>query len=361
MTLYNNTLNYGALLQAYALKKVIEKFGYEVSIVDYPFVQSKAKFQKRNFSLTYLFNPRQLAGYILYLSLLKEKEDRIKKTEQFSKEYLNVTSLCNTSEDIDNLNLDVHICGSDQVWNAKITDGLKVGFFGGEGQAHKVAYAASAGQLDVLKKYNEQFIKLLGKMNAISVREEELFNYIKNNTNYDVTQVLDPTLLLQKEDYEMIMKKPVVAKPYLLIYSLDRNTQMLKLAHSIAKEKGLQIIEIAITKTPFCGHKQIFSADPAEFLGWIKQASFVITNSFHGAVFSIQFKKNFFAIIVKTQGARIESLLNKLNLQDRLVEEPKNFNYSNIPDINYENMDARLSELRLDSLSFIRNALSFHV
>ena len=359
ITLYNNNLNYGALLQAYALKNVVEKFGNEASVVDYQF-KSEAKFQKRAFNFKYFFNPRQLAGYVLYLSSLKEKEDRIKKTERFSKQYLNVTPLCYTAEDIDNLNLDVHICGSDQVWNPTITQGLKVGFFGGEGKAYKVAYAASAGELDQLRKSNDQFINLLDKMNAISVREDELFNYIKSNTNHNVTHVFDPTLLLQKEDYEIILKRPGVVKPYLLIYSLDRNPRMLKLAHSIAKEKGLQVIEIALNKTPFCGHKQIFSADPAEFLGWIEQAFFIVTNSFHGTVFSILFKKNFIVIKHKTRGARMESLLDKLKLRDRLVEDPKNFEYSDIPDINYDNVDDILCDLRKASLDFIRNALSFN-
>lgn len=355
LTLYNNNLNYGALLQAYALQNVIKKFGHEVSIVDYQFKQSQTEFQKRSISL----NPKQLAGYLLYLTSVKEIEDRIEKTGEFSKQYLNVTPICRTSEDIDNLNLDVHICGSDQVWNPMITKGLKVGFFGGEGKAYKVAYAASAGELDELKKCNEQFISLLNKMNAISVREEELLNYIKSNTNCNVIQVLDPTLLLQKEDYERILKKPKVTKPYLLIYRLDRNAKMLKLAHNIAKEKDLQVFEITFNKSPFCGHKQIFSADPLEFLGWIKQASFVITNSFHGTVFSIQFKKNFFVVNVKTQGARMESLLDKLKLRDRLVEDPQNLEYLDIPNINYNNMDDMLSELRIDSLEFINSALSF--
>lgn len=358
VTLYNNNLNYGALLQAYALKNTVEKLGYEASVVDYPFMKSEARFQKRSLGWRHLVNPKKLAGYILYLSFLGEKDERIRKTEKFSKECLNVTPLCRTSEDIDNLNFDVHICGSDQIWNPKLTDGLKVAFFGGEGRAYKIAYAASAGELDALKKCQEQFIELLEKMDAVSVRENDLYNYIKSNTNHDVIHVLDPTLLLQKEDYKNILKRPVGVKPYLLVYSLDRNIGMLKIAHSIAKEKSLQVIEIGITRTPFCGHKQIFSADPLEFLGWLEQASFVVTNSFHGTAFSIQFNRNFLVIKHKTQGARMESLLDKLKLHDRLIENPNNFKYENIQGIKYQNVDETLSELRKDSLDFLRHALS---
>lgn len=360
VTLYNNNLNYGALLQAYALKNTIDKLGHETAVVDYPFMQSQARFQKPSFNLKALFHPRKLAGYILYVSISKEKEDRIKKTEKFAKENFNLTSLCCTSKEIDNLNLDVHICGSDQIWNPEITNGLKVAFFGGEGKAYKVSYAASVGELDQLKKYKEEFVNLLDRMDVISVREYDLLKYIKTNTNFNVTQVLDPSLLLQKEDYEMILKKPGGVEPYLLIYSLDRDIRMLKLAHKIAKERGLQVIEIAISKTPFCGHKQIFSADPAEFLGWIEQASFVVTNSFHGTAFSIVFRKKFLVIKHKTRGARMESLLDKLKLRDRLVENPNDFKYTNIPDIVYQNVDDILCELRTTSLDFIRNALSFN-
>lgn len=360
VTFYHNNLNYGALLQAYALKNTIEQLGYETAVVDYQYKQSQPRYQKLSFSLKYLFYPRKLARYILYLSILQKKEDRVKKTENFVKKNLNLTSACCTSKEIDNLNLDVHICGSDQIWNPEITNGLKVAFFGGEGKAYKISYAASAGELDKLKKYKGEFVKLLNRMDAISVREYGLFNYIKTNTNYNVTHVLDPSLLLHREDYEIILKQPGKVKPYLLIYSLERDIRMSKLAHFIAKDRGLQVIEIANSKTPFCGHKQIFSADPTEFLGWIDQASFVVTNSFHGTAFSIVFRKNFFVIKHETRGARIESLLDGLKLRDRLVENPNDFKYTNIPDIVYQNVDDLLGELRKTSLGFIRNTLSFN-
>ena len=147
ITLYNNNLNYGALIQTYALKSTIEQLGHEVSVVDYPFRLSQLKYEKQRFSWKYLFYPRRLASYILQESISRKKEERVKKTQKFAQESLNITPLCCDSKEIDNLNFDVHICGSDQIWNPELTDGLKAAFFGGEGKAYKIAYAASVGEL----------------------------------------------------------------------------------------------------------------------------------------------------------------------------------------------------------------------
>ena len=135
ITFCHNSLNYGALLQAYALKKTIDLLGYETAVVDYQYKRSKTKFQKPSFSWEYLFRPRKIAGYILYLTISKEKEERIEKTDKFKRENLNLTALCCTSEEIDRLSFDIHICGSDQIWNPEITNGFKEAFFGGKGKA----------------------------------------------------------------------------------------------------------------------------------------------------------------------------------------------------------------------------------
>ena len=316
--------NYGGLLQNYALQQCLKKIGHSPYTVDFC--------QMTN---TYRNIPRVLGswGKTIFLRIFMRQKRKFARfyqpkkrmlfSEQFVLKYIDVTDKVTCYSPIffkQNL-FDAIIVGSDQVWRPKYNVNIEDMFLGfaQELSLKRVSYAASFGvdEWEYSKRQTEKCSSLVKKFDAISVREKTGVDLCRDYLCVDSQWVLDPTLLLDKSDYLNLCKDvQVCSEKYLAAYVLGMNEEIEINCKKIAKEKGLIL--------------KVFSADSnasltiPEWLAMFRDASYVVTDSFHGTVFSIIFGKEFKCIYNETRGAaRFESLLNLYN--SGKIEEMRQF------------------------------------
>lgn len=344
---FYNTINYGALLQGYSLQKKINEFGIECEIIQYE-CESISK-REKPIELTSIRNAKDL---IKFITLKSSEESKFKKFNRFSSENIKYSKKVYTRESVKELSKDYEsfIVGSDQVWNLNLSDGDYTYFLDFEtDKSKKNSYAASFGYEEIPDKYKELSKQYLKEFNNITVREESGSKIIKNIIDRDAKVVLDPTMLLTSEEWLDISKLKPSEEKYILLYFIHNKKETFKFARELAKKKGLKLIYINISPKPAFGMKNVRDASPEEFLGLVKNAEYVITGSFHGTVFSINFNKKFFFEINKNKGnynTRIANLVKALDLEDRAID---NIEDIDMP-INYECVNKKLNELRESSI-----------
>lgn len=361
---FQNAINFGAVLQMYSLKKRLEKLGHDVEVINY-FSKSTEMGNGLNRTpyLSKNTNLRLLKYSYLKIKFMKTQkmwEKKYHKFKSFRDIYLNISK--NTYHSIHDFNKEIHydtiIVGSDQVWNPNITDGFDPVFFcdfNENIQINKVAYAASCGSVSTIKENSEEFYSLIKNFDSISVREEELNNFIELERMSNRT--LDPSLLTTKEEYNEIAIIPS-EKDYLLIYRMQENKELYEVAKNIAAKRNLQIIELGFSpfkKDP--GIKYIEDASPVEFLGLFKEASFVVTNSFHGTAFSIIYNKQFYTVPHRSVGQRMINLLELLNLNNRLILKADQINFEELKEIDFEPVNLLLKVEIDKSMNYLENSL----
>lgn len=259
---------------------------------------------------------------------------------------------------------DVIVVGSDQVWRPLYYQPIEEAFlsFLGDADIKRVAYAVSFGvdHCEYTEEQRELCSSLLKKFDAISVRESSGVQLCQEYFDTKAVQALDPTLLLSADDYRALIKKGKTqpSKGNLLVYMLDQTKEKEALVDRIAQAKGL---------TPFWMNsdiddetlplKQRIKMPVEQWLRSFDDAKFVLTDSFHGCVFSIIFRKQFLAIGNKERGlSRFQSLLTLFSLQDRLILSPDEYK-SNLSSIDYDQVQAQLQFLQAQSLSFLKTNL----
>lgn len=362
---FHNAHNYGAVLQAYALKTLIKNMGYDVKIINY-----------RNEALKKAYSPklkiniakRDLIFPTRWKNLIKQKMQNKFAQDEWSKQYLAFSKFINsvlldgdtlevTQTDLEKETFDYLICGSDQIWNTWITNGLdKVYFLDFKTNAKKISYAASMPCELVNKDKSEtKYLKdNISKFDYVSVREEELAKKLSKICKRSIEVTLDPSLLLDSEDYEKIELKTVFNKKYIFVYLVSEDDKVLEIADKIGKKMNLEVIELHYyLQKRLKGHNQIADIGPSEFLTYIKNSEFVLTNSFHGTVFSILYKKNFYSIY--SRDSRKDNLLNMLNLNSRHIYSLENINLSD--DIDYNKVYLELNKCRKNSIDFLKKSL----
>ena len=330
---FHDAHNYGAVLQAYALKKYIKKIGYEAKIINYHHKNIPDGYPKKN------------------------NEKRWEKFNKFIKELIDNEEKVYTNEkQLEKLNIDYWICGSDQIWNTELTIGFNKGFFlDFKTKGKKISYAVSMGKNELPKEQEEDFKNSINKLDNISVREEILQKYAQKFTDKKVEKVLDPTLLLEEKDYEDLIQKNNYGE-YILIYALVPDERLTKVANKMAKERNIKLIELNDKKIQnyFC--EQVSEAGPSEFLTLIKNAKAVITNSYHGTIFSIIFQKEFYTINRKSNNnSRMENILKIVDMEDRLISEIEEIQNIGVQD--YKKAFDRLKKEKENSIKFLKEAL----
>lgn len=327
LTVHKNT-NYGANLQAFALCHYINSLGFDCETVDYT--------SKEDLKYTRLLpwlrlswdnepgkSPARALKLAVALALsAPEKYKRLSSFRKFWKKYYTLSPFCICEEDVKRQAYDTLVCGSDQVWNPDITDGLRSLFFCRvDGVKKRISYAPSIGKAKYGDEDEKKAIEWIKEIDYCSLREESSAKYINELVGISAECVCDPVFLPESSVYENMASKRLVKNKYVLVYSIVRNEHMLKAAKAFAEKQGLELVEICQTKDRKAGHKQFTHLGPDRFLGAIKKAEFVFTNSFHGTAFSLIFKKELFAFENKDRGTRITNLLAKAALINRLVDE----------------------------------------
>lgn len=336
--------NYGAVLQSYALQKFLINNGYETEIINY--VPNK-------------MNIRQ------YIDSFKNREFHFIRKEfairKFRKKYLKVSRLRfgnNKYLHKAASSYDGVICGSDQVWNPFFTMGSEktpnLSYFLNfiHDSKIKISYATSFGVNEIPPEMINQIKPCLLKFRAIGVRERTGKNIIES-LGLNAQVVLDPTMLLTGNDYKCFIKKSL--KSYdVFSYILHKN------------QVTANLIKNYIVNTYFTKKSGVlYDNEPISIEKWltgIRESKIVITNSFHGMVFSILFHKKFIVVPVENSGMndRITTLLSTLGLQDRMIS---NFNEKEIDliykkEINWEFVEEKISVIRKESLEFLLLNLS---
>lgn len=356
--------NYGALLQAFASRHVLSKYG-EVNVVDYenPYLTSHMHL------IRYGLSTRGVKMFVHDIFNIRNRLILIKKFTSFINEHLALTQRVN-SEDLENGVLDgydFYVSGSDQIWNPKIINQHNeidpiyfLSFVRPE--SNKISYASSMGNYEFSSLESTKVKDFLNDFKAISVREKEGVDYLnglfKEKT---ITQVLDPTLLLTKNNWLSVFKVKesnyLVSDNYILVYSVPRTKLLRKAILFFANKFNMPVIAIDKMLQPMQGvSKSIRSAGPEEFISLFTNANFIITDSFHGTCFSVNFEKPFVCIPATKKANRQEGLLGALGLMDRIIYQEKDF--GNITDeIDYELPSAKLTKLREQSLSYLESAL----
>jgi hypothetical protein len=319
---FHRAINYGAILQAYALQKTLEKYELDVEIIDYRAEFNEKRFAKKK--LKEILNIRVIYNIIFRNSYTIHNRESfrpfIENFIKISKTIIETRKeLIEASEKYDSI-----ICGSDQVWNLGCTemdDSFLLPFK--LTKTKKIAYAASFGSDVLADKHKEKYRKYLSDYEGIAVREKSGVSIVKDLINKDIPYVLDPSLLLSRKEWSIIGDKSIVPKrDYVLVYLMSEDKVLLNTARNIGKKKGLKIIYINNRLFKARGMKSLSSITPNQWISLFDNASFVVTNSFHGTAFAINFNINFYVKYIPRSIAntRLENILKDTKLTSRLVD-----------------------------------------
>lgn len=358
---FHNAHNYGAMLQVFALQKVImEK--YDTKIIDYRNEGIEKKYKITRINKKNIFT--RIKSIIATIVFYRKNKKRYQKFDRFLKENLNLTQRYNSEEELKRNppKLDVYITGSDQVWNyeisAKKIDAYTLNF--GKEEIKKISYAASIGKNTFDEEYKKYYKNNIEKLDAISVREEEAKKYLASMIKKDIQIVLDPTFLIEKDKWEELFDLENKEKEkYIFAYILTEDPEYYKTINYLSKKTGLKVIHVSKKNR---GIKNIlrnaYSDGPIEFLRLIKNAEYIVATSFHATVFSIIFNKKIWVIPPKDTSSRITDLLDKLNISGRAFNKFEEFIYKDYDEeIDYKEVNKKLKEERKKSLNWLENAI----
>lgn len=367
--------NYGSVLQTYALQQVLKQNGVDTEILrytkqndfkqvlrifNYPLLKAKIKVLKKQKYMER--QPERLDAYKVkngkfesFLTRLKLSDEIIgyKNLRQYIKKYSGV------------------MLGSDQVWNPMNigTDFYNLLFVPKE--IKKCTYASSFGvsEIPFFQKMKTKYY--LSRINMISVREKKGKDIVYKLLNKTVRVDLDPTLLFDKSDWEkMILGKDIIEEKYVFAYFVGKNDDYRKYVDKICKDNQYRLIIIPHVDEIVESEKKYetdfnLSIGPEEFVGLIKNAEIIFTDSFHATVFSIIFNKCFFVFdrfsnkCKQSMNSRIENLLEMTKLEDRKVSEYVEIEDKMHTQINFRFANLNLQEKRNESLKYIRTVKQF--
>lgn len=366
--------NYGGLLQAFALQTVLKQMGHEVWSVN-----------RRNrimpFKIKVLSSTNRLIKSILkgemgvIRSWATAEEELVidQHTNRFLSENIRTTDFMKSEKDFEKLvryKFDAYVVGSDQVWRPKYSPRLTnhfLGFIDGTADTKRISYAASFGvdNWEFTPEQTGECKKLVAKFNAVSVREDSAVKLCKENFGIDATQVLDPTLLLPKEEYIRLVEKDKIPEcnGTLLTYVLDKSPDKQEFIKKIISETGLNEVSI-MPKSLFrdAGRKKINDCIYPPVTAWLRgfmDAKYVVTDSFHGMAFAIIFNKPFLALGNTKRGmTRFSSLVKLLGLEDRIIlTADSNLTEKLYVPIDFQKVNEILKTKQLEAFKFLSDSL----
>ena len=316
--------NFGAVMQAYALQKALDKLEVENEILNYKSMRVE-KIYYRSFKLC--DNTKDRIKFFLHTfqrKRYKKFDNFVMKNLRLSKEYY--------KENLQEANneYDLFIAGSDQVWNLNIHIGdtsYMLDFL--DDNSKKGSYAASFGYSKIPEKYHDVTASLLNKFSYLLLREKTGISIIESlNINKNPKLVIDPTLLLDKKDYLHLIKYKKKGK-YILFYDLINSDSMMSFAYDLSKKTNLDIWNINTSFKKKKKMKNLSLVGPEDFISLIANSEYVITSSFHGIIFSMIFEKNFYFALNKNNvnnNSRIIDLSNLFNIYSRNIEQVSEIN-----------------------------------
>lgn len=351
--------NYGNRLQNYAMQEILKKLGNEVVTIKNMSSQKKNN-KKIVGQIKKLFNLSNVNARIhRKIRDKKHKEINVLRHKgfiDFTKKYINETNLSyySVNDDFSALNdLDCYVIGSDQVWNYNFPTFSEMNFAAFSNKP-KIAYAASFGVYSIPQEKQSMYKGYLNDLNYISVREDAGKEIVEELSEKKADVVLDPTLLLDKENWvRIIRKKARYNTKFVVAYFLTPPSKAsMKYIENYARKNNFEI--------KYLGNidNNLWSADPADFVNIFYQAEAVFTDSFHGCVFSIIFHKEFEVFerngVEASMNSRMDTLLGDFNLKNRWHQSAKKTKTG----INFSSVDSILKKRKKKSLMFLQSSLN---
>lgn len=346
--------NFGSALQAYALSKACSEISDYVKIIDY---QKNKKMGNIAVSLRcivgkifdympYKFLPNKRYSYLRFHRWFFNLTDRVHKEElkRISSEF------------------DVVICGSDQIWAPNVLDTSYMLDFIDDKSIKKISYAASIGLPQIPDSLLTTYKTYLSQLDTISIREEAGQKLLEKNFNIRSEVVLDPTLLLDRKEYELIeVKLRNFHKKYIFCYFLNKNHEYRDAVERYAKESNLKIVGVSAREEDSEWLEILKEIGPREFLWLVHNSDAVFTDSYHGMIFSLIYNKTFFAFErfkdddPINQNSRIYQLDKWFEVEKRFLTNGKTT--KDCSELDYDKIEEKIKRERERSKSFLRRAL----
>lgn len=365
---FHNSYNCGSMLESYAMQTVLKKMGMETEIINFSNEGQKEiyNYKFKNNSIKNI-----IKNILIFPAIKKIKLNNYKYEEFKNKNFILSENEYSKQEELTDYEYSTVVAGSDQIWNITIEDGDDAYFLPWVKKARRVAYAPSLGSKKIAEHTDNinKYIDYLNKFDAISIREQNGNKWIKEMIGQDVPVLLDPTMLLNKEDYDKIKDNNNVKDKYIFFYAPSFDTEICRFVKKVADKYNLKVITWS-TKSYFVKLIRRFGfelpdyEDPSVYLNLIANAELVFTTSYHGTIFSTIYKKKFFTI--KNGGMygnddRVLTLLNQLNMLERLTPFEFDDNKDYLEEVNYEKYDSSVDELKNKAFDYInKNIKEFY-
>lgn len=350
--------NYGNRLQNYALQEFLKSFGYEVVTLTKLPSSTSVKITKNKLNIKKMLKKikkiKKLNKNLLFTDIKKIKKQKYNNFLSFTYKYIKEADFSEMTEK-DKQKFSYFISGSDQIWNPHFREGNENDFLQFCSFEKRLTYAPSFGVSEIPEEYANDYKTWLNGFKNISVREQSGQKIIFNLTNKNAQVLLDPTMMLNKNEWKKIFNNSVYIpkNKYILTYFLGEIPKEAKLLIKEFKQKGYTIVNLSDIS-----HKKYFSIDPSEFLELINFSNVFLTDSFHGVVFSIIFEKAFIVYNRVDDGpkmnTRIDTLLEKFSLEDRKHEK---LIIENLFTIDYRYVRSILKEEKIKSEEFLLQQL----
>ncbi len=375
--------NYGSMLQAYATQKILDELGVENETICIDGIKGELNKTKTRHYLRQIGNQDILAGTILRIGKRKLyrmlKKDTFGKQvsvrnacfQQFSKEQFRVSEAYASREELTSAcdGYSSVLVGSDQLWLASNIEADYYTLTWVPDEVNKIAYATSFGVSSLPGYLFDKTKTFLNRIEHIGVREEKGRELVKHYTGRDVPLVCDPTLLFGAEDWMCIQKQePVVEGPYIFCYFLGNNTEDREFAKRLREATGYKIVALLhldeyISKDCNYADETPYEVGPGEFVNLIRNAAYICTDSFHGSVFSILHRKQFFTSMrIRKEGVlctnnRIDSLFATLGVEGRKIDGSEDVKECMARTLDYDAIHQRIEKFRGESVAYLKDAL----
>lgn len=358
--IYCNFTNYGSALQTYALGKVIDSLApneIESVVVRYRADTLRDKDPRDPFDGCWDKDEESMRLLRATLPAIRSNAD---KFDQFYTTHYRLSRKEYNSEDIGHSlsdeALDGYVCGSDTIFCIP-EFGFDNGYYANlpEMKKKSISYAASFGDSIFPEESEAKLKQMLSNFLALGIRENKMIPFIEQNLDVPVSRTIDPTLLLDKEDYQRIMAPRQHPRPYLLVYSRRYNPEMEAFAEKIATENNWDIIEISLrADNAQKGHIIRYDAGVEEFLSLQAYAEMVITNSFHGLIFAVKMERPFYVFSREQANSKIQELMDLFGIEGRLLaHQPE----EDAPTIDYQAVNQRILQAKVSSIDFLQESI----
>ncbi len=349
--------NYGSVLQAYALQRQLRAFGAEPVIVQPASERRKPTIKRR---LVTVLRPKKHYTVLQTAKLEWQKRDFAEKERKLDafindriqvlwyKDLRDVSAAVRTG--------DLLLAGSDQIWSS--VNGSLSAFYtfrwpGLQRRVRRFSYAASTGGAGFSSAQMEEYARRLQNFEVVSFREKQAAEELKGLFDTEVRCDPDPTLLIDSDAWKELASPRLIEQPYLFVYMLRPDANLIRRASEEGKKRGCRVIYTGLQSDRFKGVETVCDAGVEDFLSYILYADAVITNSFHGTVFSVLFERPFVSVKIASTSARVDNLLDQLELSQRGISPNEGLAVLSAP-IDFAAAHRRLAELRGPGLEYLR-------